>query len=134
MCSAAYLLAVGGWEVWGARERWLFTHAVCALFVGLLPLVCASPRQFVARLSWVLPLYFLQGAAELAFEWAVTTKDGFAFCWWTPLFLLLTVRLNFRRRFFLLEFLGVVFVGYCARLPLKCVGYNLRPKPSTLKA
>jgi len=121
----AYVYAIVGFEVWGARQSWLLTHAVCTIVVAVLPLVCRTARMFLDNLQWILPIYFMQGSAELAYEWLTTTTDsGFAFFWWSSLYTIITILLKFRRRYFILQFLGIVLIGYVARLPLKCLFHD----------
>lgn len=125
--SLAFLTAVTAWEVTDST-RLLMTIAlviqtVCALAAGVLPLACSTARVFGDSLQRYMPFYFFQMLVSSAVNWAAT-GNGFTFCYWLPFIIGIIGLLTFRRGLFLVGFLNLIFVGYSARAPFKCLAYR----------
>ena len=87
--------------------------------MGLLPLVCGSARTFAVAMQWCFPCYCLCFQAALFFEWAAT-GNAFMFWWWSTIFLSSVFLLTFRRRYFLVGYVVLFFLGCAVEVPLLC--------------
>jgi len=87
--------------------------------MAVLPLVCETPRVFADAMQLCYPVFVLSWRAALIFEWAAT-GNAFMFWFWAPIDVFSIFLLMFRRRYFLLGFVLLYFVGLVADAPILC--------------
>ena len=87
--------------------------------VAVLPLVCDTPRMFVDAFQLVFPFWVLTWLAAMLFEWAAA---GNSFMFWlgAPIHGISIFLLTFRRRYWLVGFVLLNFLGLASSAPILC--------------
>ncbi|KAJ1474812.1 hypothetical protein T484DRAFT_1830917 [Baffinella frigidus] len=117
--GALYSDSVVGLDFWGKTLAMKISLFVVTAGVGLLPLVTPTARMFVEALQMYVTFYFLFFSAQLFIEWA-ETGNGFLFWYWIPFFSACVFLVQFRKKYFLVGYLIIIFAGFGIQVPLMC--------------